>query len=123
MTFEIVKINSEEEIDKLYENGSYTIVGLDLSEESLNAFYKTLVDKVNLSKNAKLYVVSGKLMNEYCGNTGNDKYIPDLNIAAISVSDFKVPIEKLNIYRIVSGAYWFNDVVDNNFAVEAEKRK
>jgi len=114
---ETIHIFSAEDLKELYDDSALTMTGLKL--ESIPDFVGWVENYTKLLRK-KVYVVSGKVMNSYCGNTGDNCYADDLNLVAIKLSDI-ADYTKIVLPRFEIGGRWFDDVVDNNRRREEEK--
>lgn len=108
--FETIEVNTAEQLDELYNDSSLTLEGL--SEKSYGDFVDWC-DKLVKLKKRRIYVVSGKTLNEYCGNTGVNAYPDDLHIVCIRLDDM-ANFNAVVLPRFEIGGRWFDDVVDNN---------
>lgn len=64
-------------------------------------------------KHEIFYKISGKVMNEYYGLTGDNAYPDALTICSMKLADIE-NVGAIIIPRFQIGGRWFNDVVDNN---------
>lgn len=94
----IIKVETKEQFDFLYENWAMTWEGLRADDFGVAL-------EMTGGKDAKGYLISGKDMNKHYGLTGDNAYPDDLNIFAV------YPFKGLAIQY---GARWFTDIVDNN---------
>lgn len=109
--FTVIKLNTANRLDELYNDSALTLEGL--SEDSFGDFIDWVKDQgCKFKKKPEIYSVSGKIMNEYC-EIRHDKYNDDLTIACIKLSDLDTS-EPLIFARMEIHARWFDDVVDNN---------
>ncbi|MDE6435052.1 MAG: hypothetical protein K2L07_12585 [Lachnospiraceae bacterium] len=115
---EIIRVNSREELDFLYEDNALTVVGL--CEEAIPDLFNILKENTTVHRE-RVFITSGKLMNEQYGLTGRNAYKDDLTIVSISLEDFNV--EPMILKRFNFGGRWFNDVVDNNIRIEKPQRR
>ena len=106
---EIIRVNSREELDFLYEDNALTVVGL--CRESIPDLFNILKENTTVHRE-RVFITSGKLMNEQYGLTGKNAYPDNLTIVSISLEDFDV--EPMILKRFEFGGRWFNDIVDNN---------
>ena len=114
---ETVHIFSAEDLKALYDDSALTMTGLNL--DSIPDFVGWVEGYTKLLRR-RVYVVSGKVMNTYCGNTGDNAYQDDLNLVAIKLSDI-ADYAKIVLPRFQVGGRWFDDIVDNNRRREEEK--
>lgn len=106
---EIIRVNSREELDYLYNYAALTAVGI--SEESFNDFMDILKENTTVYRQ-RMFIISGKFMNQEYGLTGRNAYKDTLHIASVSLEDFDE--EPMILKRFNYGWKWFNDIVDNN---------
>jgi hypothetical protein len=114
---ETIHIFSAEDLKALYDDSALTITGLKV--DSIPDFVKWVESYTKLLRR-RAYVVSGKVMNVYCGLTGDNAYQDDLNLVAIKLSDI-ADYSKIVLPRFLVGGRWFDDIVDNNRRHEEEK--
>ena len=114
---ETIHIFSAEDLKALYDDSALTITGLKV--DSIPDFVKWVESYTKLLRR-RAYVVSGKVMNVYCGLTGDNAYQDDLNLVAIKLSDI-ADYSKIVFPRFQIGGRWFDDIVDNNRRHEEEK--
>ena len=114
---ETIHIFSAEDLKALYDDSALTMTGLNL--DSIKDFVGWVEGYTKLLRR-RVYVVSGKVMNTYCGNTGDNAYAYDLNLVAIKLSDI-ADYTKIVLPRFQVGGRWFDDIVDNNRRREEEK--
>ena len=114
---ETIHIFSAEDLKALYDDSALTMTGLNL--DSIPDFVGWVEGYTKLLRR-RVYVVSGKVMNTYCGNTGDNAYQDDLNLVAIKLSDI-ADYSKIVFPRFQVGGRWFDDIVDNNRRREEEK--
>lgn len=114
---ETIHIFSAEDLKELYDDSALTMTGLKL--DSIPDFV-AWVENYTKFLRKKVYIVSGKVMNTYCGNTGDNAYADDLNLVAIKLSDI-ADVDKIIMPRFQIGGRWFDDIVENNRRREQEK--
>ena len=114
---EQIHVFSAEDLKALYDDSALTMTGLKV--ESIPDFVGWVEGYTKLLRR-RVYVVSGKVMNTYCGNTGDNAYADDLNLVAIKLSDI-ADYTKIVLPRFQVGGRWFDDIVDNNRRHEEEK--
>ena len=114
---EQIHVFSAEDLKALYDDSALTMTGLKL--ESIKDFVGWVEGYTKLLRR-RVYVVSGKVMNTYCGNTGDNAYADDLNLVAIKLSDI-ADYTKIVLPRFQVGGRWFDDIVDTNKRREDEK--
>ena len=108
---EILEVK-EETFDELYEGSALTIEGLTTTEENLIDACNYLEERCDMV-DRKLYIISGKQMNEHYHLTGNNAYKDELSIVCFPLENF-LNTNKLVLVRFNFGGRWFDDVVDNN---------
>lgn len=114
---ETIHIFSAEDLKALYDDSALTITGLKV--DSIPDFVKWVESYTKLLRR-RAYIVSGKVMNTYCGLTGDNAYQDDLNLVAIKLSDI-ADYSKIVLPRFQVGGRWFDDIVDNNRRHEENK--
>lgn len=114
---ETIHIFSAEDLKALYDDSALTITGLKV--DSIPDFVKWVESYTKLLRR-RAYIVSGKVMNSYCGLTGDNAYQDDLNLVAIKLSDI-ADYTKIVFPRFQVGGRWFDDIVDNNRRHEEDK--
>ncbi len=115
---EIVRVNSREELDYLYDCAALTVIGV--CEESIPAIMDILKENTTVYRE-RAFIIPGKLMNEQYGLTGRNAYKDDLHIVSISLEDFDEG--PMVLKRFEYGWRWFDDVVDNNARREQSQKK
>ena len=104
---EQIHVFRAEDLKALYDDSALTMTGLNL--DSIPDFVGWVEGYTKLLRR-RVYVVSGKVMNTYCGNTGDNAYADDLNLVAIKLSDF-ADYSKIVLPRFQVGGRWFDDIV------------
>lgn len=104
---EIVIVETRKQLDELYNCSAITWEGLR-AEDFQQALEECGKD------DAKGYLTTGKVMNELCNLTGNNRYPDDLNIFSI---------DKFKVLAIFVGARWMDDIMDNNQRREDKKNE
>lgn len=109
MKFNIERVTTKEQLDKLYNNSAFTIEGL--AEESISDLVNWLEENTTFTTdNLIVYVTSGSIMNSNYLLSGNNAYSDDLTI--VSVID--IDLMKVALKRFSVGGRWFDDIVNNN---------
>lgn len=106
-----------DDLKKFYDDWSLTLEGIQRSDA------ETLIDWIEQYTpmiNKTIYMVSGKLMNDTYGLTGDNRYPDDLNIMVVMLKDME-NANKITMPRFGIGGRWFTDVVDNNARREQNK--
>lgn len=114
---EIVRVNSREELDYLYDVWALTIEGL--CEESIPDVMDILKENTTVYRE-RVFITLGKFMNEQYGLTGNNAYKDNLHIVSFSLDD--IDALPITFKRFEFGGRWFNDIVDNNARREYYKK-
>lgn len=83
--------------------------GLDMSAKNLDAL-ESRVEQLSHWKNRRIYVTTGKEMNEYSKLTGDNAYPDDLSIVSIALAD----VEDCMPLKMQLGARWLDDIISNN---------
>ena len=111
---EKINIKTKEELNSLYDSNA--IVAIGIVEESAADFYDWLKNDCEVKfKDDKVYVFTGRSMNEAYTLTGDNAYKSDLTFIAVSFDSIKnqgkLPVKRLELASFVK---WFDDIVDNN---------
>ena len=107
--FEIERVTTREQLDKLYENWAFTIEGL--AEESIPDLMNWLKNNTTFKTDKPIvYVTSGAVMNKKYSLKGDNAYSDEINI--VSVID--IDLMEVALKRFQIGGRWFKDIVDNN---------
>ena len=106
------------DLKRFYDDSSLTIEGLKTDWDTLTQFAEWIkgITPFKVGKE-KLYIITGKQMNDAYGLTGNNRYNDDLDIVIAMLCDLKEPM-RLALPRFQIGGRWFDDVVDNNLRRE-----
>jgi hypothetical protein len=111
-----IRISTKEDIEKLVETSAPTFEGL--AESSFDEMASIFEKEFGFNK-SKVYILSGKDMNEAYGLTGDNAYPDDLNIVSL---DWKDLTNKPNYIKMRGyGIRWMDDIVDNNVRRERER--
>ena len=106
---------TKDDLDMLYGSSALTWEGMATNEENLgaiDAWFREVGAEPHVDYAG--YAVSGSLMNEAYGLTGDNRYPGDLIILAFPLQECFGDLMPLIRYRFSVGARWFDDVVDNN---------
>ena len=107
----IINVTTKEQLDTLYNQSALTWEGLDTDEENLKAVRDWLEDYGAIKYvEPDFHIISGKLMNEAYGLSGDNAYPEDLTL--VSVTD--IDQIRITLARFEVGGRWFDDIVDNN---------
>lgn len=110
---ELIKVETADQLNKLYEGSAWTWEGISTSEENLKAIVDWFAEQDCPLKEETFYVISGKTMNDVYELTGNNQYSNDLNLLSIDLDNI-TNVEALVFVKFQVGARWFDDIVDNN---------
>ena len=109
MEFTIKRVETKEELDKLYNASAFTMEGL--AEESIADLVGWLENNTTFTTdNLTVYIIKGSVMNKEYQLSGSNAYKDDLTI--VSVID--IDLMKVALSRFSIGGRWFDDIVDNN---------
>lgn len=104
-------ILTKENIRQAYDGAYYTILGAGGDLNEWFEGYQGLLDEAEIGKITEWYQTTGKVVNEYYGLKGKDKFPKDLTILMFPLKD--LDIGKLAMFKLRMGDRWFNDVIDN----------
>lgn len=117
-----IRIETRVTLDELYQSNAICLLGL------AKGYHMEFIDwmesecHVKFKPTMKVFEVSGEIMNESYGLTGDNAYSNDLNIVLISLNDVEdlgsLPLKRFEM----EGLKWFCDVVDNNEVRERDRR-
>lgn len=112
---EITKINvtTKGQLDELYKSSALTFTGVSSEEESLNQIIGWIKEKSEVANPISIHIISGQIMNDNYGLTGNNTYPKDLTLISIKLEDIK-NVNAIVIPRFEVGGRWFDDIVNNN---------
>ena len=102
---------TKEQLDDLYNQSALTWEGLSSDEANLNAV-RNWLEEHNAIENEEptFHIITGKLMNEQYGLSGNNAYAEDLTIVSVTdINQMAIVIPRFEV-----GGRWFDDIVDNN---------
>ena len=111
INFKKIIVTSKNELDDLYNCSALTLPGL--KENDIIKFLEWINEYTSTKNNLKVYIIKGKIMNNFYNLTGRNIYPEDLTIISIKLSDIENPM-KLAIPRFQVGAKWFDDLIENN---------
>lgn len=99
-----------------YLGSAATWEGFNMSAKNLNDF-EYRVEKLSHWKNRRIYITTGKEMNEFSKLTGDNAYPDDLHIVSIALAD----VEDCMPLKMQLGARWLDDIIANNEFNECEE--
>ena len=113
----IIYVTTRPELDNLYNQSALTWEGTSTDKENLNAI-KDWLNQYGALENGEptFHIISGKLMNDAYGLTGDNAYPDDLSIISVT----NINQAKVIIVRFRVDGRWFDDIVDNNARREEE---
>lgn len=111
--YNLIKVESQEVFDELYNESAFTVCGITTCEESIVQFIEFVEQFTEFKEEKNIYVTCGAYVNVQCDNFGKYSYPNDCNIVSIKLSEL-VNFEHLVIPRIIYGMKWFDDLVDNH---------
>jgi hypothetical protein len=105
----------DEHLDEFFNTSAFTFEGIDITDKFSNSrLAKSICDNGYKEDEVLGYWFTGKEMNEKYHLTGDNAYPDDLTFLVIP--KFYNPM-----YKLMCGARWFDDIVDNNLRREMEK--
>ena len=107
----------KENFDLLYNTSAITIEGL--FEDSISDYVNWIEQHSKMNCN-DIYIISGKVMNEYYNLSGTNAYNDDVTIVSVPLES-NLDAINLSIKKFEIGARWFDDIVDNNLDRELNK--
>lgn len=110
-------VENKDLLDELYNDSALTLIGL--LEEGVEDFIKWIKKYTEL-KNEDVYIITGEVMNDNYGLTGDNSYPSDITIVCIKLSDMINP-STIIFPRFEIEGRWFDDIVDNNMRRESEE--
>lgn len=118
--YSVKEVNGDDaktDLGYLYAQSAITLTGL--SKESIPDFIQWLEDNAGCTDNITVYIISGKLMNEFYCLIGDNRYPEDLTIVSVGLDDL-INSAGIIMKRFEVGGRWFDDIVDNNVRRENE---
>ena len=109
--------NDKENFDLLYNTSAITIEGL--FEDSISDYVNWIKQHSKMNCD-NVYIISGKVMNEYYNLSGTNAYNDDVTIVSVPLES-NLDAMNLSIKKFEIGARWFDDIVDNNLDRELNK--
>lgn len=104
-----------EYLDEFFNTSAFTFEGIDITNKQSNKELETALRENGYAEDDILaYHYSGKDMNEKYNLTGDNRYPDDLTF--LTIPKFYNPM-----FKMLAGARWFDDIVDNNLRREMEK--
>lgn len=117
----LIEVKEHPQLSFLYNDSALTFEGVNDTKENYEYLVNWLEEQgAEPVSELPIYKISGKMMNEEYGLTGDNAYQDDLNIVS-------VPLKALGNYmaivfsRFAIGGRWFDDIVENNRIREEEK--
>ena len=101
-------------LDKFFNTSAFTFEGLDITDKTGNKQLEEALRSAGYEKDEILtYWFTGAEMNKRYSLTGDNRYADDLTF--LVVPEFYNPM-----FKMLVGARWFDDIVQNNARREAE---
>ena len=116
---EKITVNTKAQLDELEKGSALTFIGCVNTDEEAKCYFDWIRQRSPL-KQERLYIVSGWVMNNAYGLTGDNAYQPDCSIVSVRLCDMEKPMA-IAIPRFRVGGRWLDDIVDNNRRREEEK--
>lgn len=110
----------ENKIKELERLSAFTWEGMTLDEENLNEIARIFKEENLVKENTEEilgYIWFGKDMNELYNLHGENRYADDLPFLAFAPDTFD-GTANLNVFKIMAGARWLDDIVMNNATYE-----
>lgn len=105
----------DEMLDEFFVTSAFTFEGIDITDKpGMKKLEKELRKNGYTENDILTYHYSGKDMNEKYNLTGDNRYSDDLTF--LTIPKFYNPM-----FKLLVGARWFDDIVDNNMRREMEK--
>ena len=119
-----IDLTTKEELNRLEETSALTFVGLTYEEDIADNIARDImgIDPATFDKEVKVYITSGKTMNEVYNLTGSNAYIDECSFLSIDNDAFGVDVRIWALRSKMYGGRWFDDIVYNNARREAEKK-
>ena len=114
---EKITVNTKAQLDELKKGSALTFLGCINTDEEIQNYFGWIREKATL-KRERMYIVSGKVMNEAYGLTGDNALQDDLVIFCVKQEDIGSPAAIIT-KRFELNGHWFDDVVRN--LVEAQR--
>ena len=112
-----ITVNTKAQLDELEKGAALTFIGCVDTDDEIRCYFGWIRAKATL-KRERMYIVSGKVMNEAYGLTGDNAVPDDLVIFCVTQEDIGSPAAIIT-KRFELGGLWFDDVVRNH--VEAQR--
>ena len=116
---EKITVNAKAQLDELKKGSALTFLGCINTDEEIQNYFGWIREKATL-KRERMYIVSGKVMNEAYGLTGDNALQDDLVIFCVKQEDIGSPAA-ITLPRFEIGGRWFDDVVANNARFQREE--
>ena len=112
-----ITVDTKAQLDELEKGSALTFIGCINTDEEIQCYFGWIREKATL-KRERMYIISGKIMNEAYGLTGGNAFRDDLVIFCVKQEDIGNPAAIITKRFELSG-HWFDDVVRN--LVEAQQ--
>lgn len=104
----MVRIIRNPDLEQLYKNDAYTILGAGGELQEWFDGYQELLNEKEIGEILEWYVFTGKDLNRFIGT---HEFKNDITILAFPIENLN--IGKLSIFKLMMEDRWFCDVVDN----------
>ncbi len=84
-----IEVKQGKQLDELYNDSAFTLVGFDTSEENINKLIEWFEQYGGVKNPISIYITKGSFMNEKYGLTNDNAYPNDLNIVSIKLEKYK----------------------------------
>ena len=112
--FRLEYASTDFDLRELYNGSALTFEGCAVDDANMTFLVEWLEESGAAPRSPlPIHVVSGQLMNEVYGLTGDNAYPDDLNIVSVMLSDME-SASAIIMKRFELGGRWFDDIVDNN---------
>ena len=116
---EKIIVNTKAQLDELEKGSALTWEGHAVDDESLKKRFDWIKGYTPV-KQERIYIISGWVMNNAYGLTGDNAYQDDVHLVSVKLEDIE-HVGRIVVPRFTVGGRWFDDIVDNNRRREEEK--
>lgn len=108
---ELIQVEKPRQFAKFYKDGSLTLMSVKM--EDANLYFNWLKQFTDFH-NERMYVFTGKQMNDYYKLTDWNAYPDDLLAFAVMQEDMKCDSNVIALERFLFEGRWFDDIVAEN---------
>ena len=112
-----ITVSTKTQLDELEKGSALTFVGCVNTDEEIQCYFDWIRGKATL-KRERMYIISGRVMNEAYELTGDNALQDDLVIFCVKQEDIGHPAAIITKRFEINGR-WFDDLVRN--LVEAQQ--